>query len=131
MSSMDDDSIRIIPKTRMLKKSGHGIDNVLKNHGFSQVSFNRPEGCRVPGLNSFSLFQVSCVFFRCRQVSDSARIIFFLHVLGEDPENTPSLRSHENTHQLPCALFNSVKLSRDRSLLPVKLSGDRHKFSQK
>ena len=34
MSSMDDDSIRIIPKTRMLKKSGHKVDNVLKNHGF-------------------------------------------------------------------------------------------------
>ena len=62
MSSMDDDSIRIIPKTWMPKKSGHRVDNVLKNHGFSQVSFNRLEGCRVPGLNSFSLSNLMCIF---------------------------------------------------------------------
>ena len=30
---------------------------------------------------------------------------FFLHVLEEDPEDTPSSQSHENTHQLTSATF--------------------------
>ena len=43
----DDDSIRIIPKTWMPRKSWHGVDDILKNHGFSWTSFNRLEGCWV------------------------------------------------------------------------------------
>ena len=109
----DGDPIRIIPKTWMSKKSWHGVDNILMNHGFSQVSFNRPEGCWVPGLNSLPL--KSHAYFLdipYRQVSDSARIVF-LHVLGEDPESTPSSQSHENTRQLPGANFCALLLDLD------------------
>ena len=100
----DGDPIRIIPKTWMSKKSWHGVDNILMNHGFSQVSFNRPESCWVPDLNSLS--QVSCVFFRY-PIQAGFRFCYdcFLRVLGEDPENTPSSQSHENTRQLPGANF--------------------------
>ena len=37
-------SPRAVPKVCMPKKSWRGVDNVLKNHGFSEVSFNRLEG---------------------------------------------------------------------------------------
>ena len=41
----DGDSIRIIPKTWMPKKSWHEIDDILRNQAFSWVSFNKHIGC--------------------------------------------------------------------------------------